>query len=80
MQPEEIEIEIITIDPRKADYIRSKGVEPEDVFEVQFNAPRYFRRLRPGGLYNMIGPNRRGRFLWVSIEPVVGTQWRLITA
>jgi hypothetical protein len=28
----------------------------------------------------MIGPNRRGRFLWVSIMQVTGTEWRLITA
>ena len=61
MERAEIEVGIITIDERKAAYIRSKGVEPEDVFEVQFNRPAYFVRSEEAGLFNMIGPNHRGR-------------------
>jgi hypothetical protein len=77
----DLEVEIITIDAGKAGYIwHVHNVRTSDVDEVLRNAPRYFVRSRPAGLYNMIGPNRDGRFLVVGLEQAIGPEWRLITA
>jgi hypothetical protein len=76
-----IEVQTIAIDASKAEYIfRVHNVLPRDVDEALRNSPRYFVRSRPAGLYNMIGPNRSGRFLVVGLAHVAGTEWRLITA
>jgi len=76
----DLTVEIIEIDPRKAEYIRSKGVEPEDVAEVLLNAPAYFLFSDQWGIYDMIGPNNAGRFLIAGIQHVAGSNWRLVTA
>ena len=81
MERAELAVETITIDIRKAEYIlREHDVRTTDVAEVHANRPRYFIRSVPAGLYNMIGPNLRGRFLVAGIMHVVGDEWRLITA
>lgn len=80
MQRIDLTVENIEVDPRKADYIRSKGVEPEDVAEVLLTAPAYFLFNSQRGIYDMIGPNRRGRFLVAGIQHLTENNWRLVTA
>jgi hypothetical protein len=76
-----LDISEIDIDDAKEAYINSKGVEADDFWEVLANDPHFFlvtdaSRER----YNLLGPNKAGRFLLVPIAPVVGSRWRLISA
>ncbi|MGE0057740.1 MAG: hypothetical protein AB7T32_07125 [Dehalococcoidia bacterium] len=65
MEPAEIEVSEIYIDPRKAAYIERHGVTEHDVIQVHLNAPKYFLFDAVRNGFDMIGPNRHGRFLVV---------------
>jgi hypothetical protein len=67
----DIIVDDLSIDPRKAEYLRaSHGVDEADVFEVFRNVPAYFLFDARWGIYDMIGPNVAGRFLVVGIQRV----------
>ena len=81
MESANLHIEELIIDARKADYISTKyRVSPADVFEVLHTAPKFTHFDRRWGIFDMIGPNRAGRFLVAGIQQVEGTTWRLVTA
>lgn len=80
MEAADIKVWAILFDDTKIDYIATKGVMPADVDEVHGNRPRYFVRNPARNLYNMIGPNRAGRFLVAGLQQITETQFRLVTA
>ncbi|MPZ49820.1 MAG: hypothetical protein GEU75_11100 [Dehalococcoidia bacterium] len=60
-------------DGSNVDHIALHGVTPNDVEEVSENQPHFFD-ARPGYEgYVMLGPNRRGRYLYVAMFEI-GTQ------
>lgn len=78
----ELEIAELQVDERKERYLQAqKRVEYLDILEGLFNAPRFFR-LTSGGRtrFNMLGPNRGGRYLLTAIANVEDTRWRVVTA
>ena len=75
-----IEVREILIDDAKTAYIADKGVTPSDVDEVHGFQPRYFEWKPEWAVFDMIGPNRNGRFLIAGIQHIGGHQYRLVTA
>lgn len=64
------------------EHMANHDVTPLDVVEVWANAPKYFySRTNRNASYVMIGPNGRGRFLFVPLAPTVETGiWAPATA
>ena len=81
MESADITVDSITIQPAKAAFIlRTHHVEEEDILEVFANAPVFYLFDARWMVYDMVGPNRYGRFLVVGIQRIDGNDWRVVTA
>lgn len=81
MERVDITVDNLSVDARKAEYLLTKHqVGLADLFEVYNNVPVYFLFNAARGIYDMIGPTLRGRFMVVGIRRIEGNEWQVVTA